>query len=239
MINQQNIPQLQNQVGKEKVLHPHSNHPVLCYIKHKSGSDTDTVCQYKLSEFRGRLSSLYFHYWNSSPTFHNKNEQQSLWSKDNGLHQVTMADYCDNMGLVVTDLRESIHSACRHPSLIIWLIGNRETRHSLLLERAVTWRGLFSISIMRILTYSREHPQLMPSVPTGSRVNTHSQTHTHTLLVSFPHILIITARSPEAPSSSLHLVIQADKSFFFFLPLTRQQKNSEEHWKFCWHHPAQ
>lgn len=38
MINQQNIPQLQSQVGREKVLNPHSNPPVLlCSIKHKSG----------------------------------------------------------------------------------------------------------------------------------------------------------------------------------------------------------
>lgn len=41
MINQQNIPQLQNQVGREEVLNPPSNHPVLlCNIKHNSGSDT-------------------------------------------------------------------------------------------------------------------------------------------------------------------------------------------------------
>lgn len=44
MINQQNIPQLQNQVGKGKVLDPHSNHPVLlCYTKHKSGSATHSL----------------------------------------------------------------------------------------------------------------------------------------------------------------------------------------------------
>lgn len=152
-----------------------------------------------------------------------------------------MADYCHNVGLVVTDLRESIHSACRPPPQ--WSPGRLETEKRVI---RFYWKGQ-EPDVAFSPFPSWESWPIAENIPSWCRqeqaaesTHTYTHMHTHTHSVSFPHIfLIITARSPEAPSSSLHLVIQADKSFFFFSSSDEAAKKSEEHWKFCLHHPAQ
>lgn len=118
-----------------------------------------------------------------------------------------------------------------HPnsSVITWLIGNSNTSLAFTLEeRAGTWRGLFAVGIVRILTYSREHLLLMASVTTGRQINTH--THTHTLGFLPSHLFNYDSLLSRGPSSFLHLVSQADKSSFS--SSDNAAKKSKEYLKF-------